>query len=96
MCKKYTKQFLKSLLLFVYLFNVHFFFFLQDIYKYYVLDVPACTWARRYSSTQYTLPDSEQLAEVDNFVVLKKVIFYVQNCLLLLDRKWSYVMYIPL
>lgn len=52
-------------------------FFLQDIYKYYVLDVPACTWARRYSSTQYTLPDSEQLAEVDNFVVLKKVIFFL-------------------
>lgn len=40
------------------------------------MDVPACTWARRYSSsTQYASLDSEEVTEVDNYAVLKKVIF---------------------
>lgn len=39
------------------------------------MDVPACTWSRRYSSsTQYALLDSEEVTEVDNYAVLKKVI----------------------
>lgn len=50
-------------------------FVLQDIYKYYVLDIPARVQTRRISSIQYALLDSELIIQADTYVVLKKVYF---------------------
>lgn len=47
------------------------FYFSQDIYKYYVQDLPASSWGRR-SSAPYALLNSEQMT-VDSLTVLKKV-----------------------
>uniref|UniRef100_A0A2S2Q105 Equilibrative nucleoside transporter 3 n=1 Tax=Sipha flava TaxID=143950 RepID=A0A2S2Q105_9HEMI len=44
-----------------------------DIYKYYVQDIPASTWIRHSSSTQYSLLDSDQVSVVNNYDVLKKI-----------------------